>query len=300
MVRILAKEADFGFEWIDVVNTTREELQQMAVKYALHPASVADALQPEHLPKFEKIGEVAFIITRFWAPDDDKESDTIQELTNKVAIFYTKQLVITIHRHPLAFLDKLQTELIDTHKCNSTFHLLNRIIRATLFSFDGPANVLSKEIEFYETQVFLADKTPQILKGMYHLRRKLDVTKRLLLLSKDILEHIDDPARPDPETRDTSDLFIRLATLYDTMFENANQLLNIYFSLSSHRVNEVMRVLTIFSVFFLPLTFIAGIYGMNFEFMPELHWKMGYPAVMIFMALITFGIYVWFRRKGWL
>ena len=299
MVRILAEEADFGFVWIDVVNTTREELQQIAAEYALHPASVTDALQPDHLPKFEKIEEVAFIITRFWAPDD-KESDTIQELTNKIAIFYTRKLVITIHREPIVFMDKLKAELIDTHKCHSAFLLLNRLIRATLFSFDEPAHLLSKEIEFYETQVFLAAKTPHILKGMYHLRRKLDVTKRLLLLSKDILEHIDDPARPDPETRDTTDLFVRLATMYDTMFENSNQLLNIYFSLSSHRVNEVMRVLTIFSVFFLPLTFIAGIYGMNFDFMPELHWKMGYPGVMIFMGLVTVGIYVWFRRKGWL
>jgi magnesium transporter len=61
-----------------------------------------------------------------------------------------------------------------------------------------------------------------------------------------------------------------------------------------------MRVLTIFSVFFLPLTFIAGIYGMNFEHMPELRWKLGYPGVMILMGLVTGGIYVWFRRKGWL
>jgi magnesium transporter len=300
MVNVLAEQAEFGFDWIDVVDTNQEELHQIALRYALHPASVTDALQPEHLPKFEKIGEGSFIITRFWAPDDDKESDTIQELTNKVAIFYTHQLVITIHRKPIPFLDKLKAELIDSKKCRSTFMLINRLFRATLFSFDGPARQLSQEIEFYETQVFLTDKTPRILKGMYHLRRKLDVTRRLFLLSRDILEHIDDPARPDPETRDTTDLFVRLATQYVTMFENANQLLNIYFSLSSHRVNEVMRVLTIFSVFFLPLTFIAGIYGMNFEHMPELRWKLGYPGVLILMGLVTVGIYLWFRRKGWL
>jgi magnesium transporter len=300
MVNILAEKVNFGFEWIDVVNTTREELQQVAEQHGLHPASVADALQPEHLPKYEKIGEAAFIITRFWAPDDDKESDTIQELTNKIAIFYTRDKVITIHRDPIALIDQLKANLIDSHQCRGTFHLLNRLIKAVLFTFDEPARQLSKEIEFYETQVFFTDKTPRILKGMYHLRRKVDVTKRLLLLSKEILEHIDDPARPNPDTRDTLDLFIRLTTFYDTMFENTNQLLNIYFSLSSHRVNEVIRVLTIFSVFFLPLTFIAGIYGMNFEFMPELHWKWGYPGVMIFMGLVTLGIFFWFKKKGWL
>jgi magnesium transporter len=77
-------------------------------------------------------------------------------------------------------------------------------------------------------------------------------------------------------------------------------LFNIYFSVSSQRTNEVIRVLTIFSVFFMPLTFVAGIYGMNFEFMPELRQQWGYPGVIGLMALITLGIYFWFKRKGWL
>ena len=77
-------------------------------------------------------------------------------------------------------------------------------------------------------------------------------------------------------------------------------LLKIYLSLLAQRTNEVMRMLTIFSAFFLPLTFIAGIYGMNFKFMPELGWKAGYPAVLFLMVVVAGGIYVWFRRKGWI
>jgi magnesium transporter len=71
-------------------------------------------------------------------------------------------------------------------------------------------------------------------------------------------------------------------------------------ALSSHRTNEVMRVLTIFSAFFLPLTFIVGVYGMNFDFMPELHRRWAYPAVIGLMAGISAAIYTWFRRRGWL
>ena len=77
-------------------------------------------------------------------------------------------------------------------------------------------------------------------------------------------------------------------------------LLKIYLSLLAQRTKEVMRMLTIFSAFFLPLTFIAGIYGMNFKFMPELGWKAGYPAVLFLMVVVAGGIYVWFRRKGWI
>jgi magnesium transporter len=88
--------------------------------------------------------------------------------------------------------------------------------------------------------------------------------------------------------------------MFDALSDNIHQLLNIYFSASSQRTNETMRILTIFSVFFMPLTFIVGIYGMNFEFMPELGWKMGYPGVMGLMAVVTLLIYIWFKRKRWL
>ena len=132
------------------------------------------------------------------------------------------------------------------------------------------------------------------------MKRQLEVCRRLLLLSKDILERVDDPEHQDPNTRDTRDLYIRILTLFDTMSENTNHLLTLYFSISAQRTNEVIRVLTIFSVFFMPLTFIVGIYGMNFDFMPELRWKMGYPGVMLLLATVTLMIYFWFKRKNWL
>ena len=82
--------------------------------------------------------------------------------------------------------------------------------------------------------------------------------------------------------------------------DNVSNLLNIYISLSSQRTNEVVRVLTLFSVFFMPLTFVAGIYGMNFDVMPELRWQYGYLYAMLFMVMMSLTIYLWFRRKGWL
>jgi magnesium transporter len=86
----------------------------------------------------------------------------------------------------------------------------------------------------------------------------------------------------------------------DELLEEVNSLLSIQLALASHRTNEVVRVLTVFSVFFLPLTFIVGIYGMNFDFMPELRQRWGYPAVMAGMGVVTLAIYLWFRRRGWL
>jgi magnesium transporter len=86
----------------------------------------------------------------------------------------------------------------------------------------------------------------------------------------------------------------------DELLDDANTLLNVQLALASHRTGEVMRVLTVFSVFFLPLTFIVGVYGMNFQFMPELRERWGYPAVLAGMAFVTLMIYRWFRGRGWL
>jgi len=86
----------------------------------------------------------------------------------------------------------------------------------------------------------------------------------------------------------------------EQLHEEVQNLLGMHVALASHRTNEVMRVLTVFSAFFLPLTFVVGIYGMNFEFMPELGTRWGYPVVLGLMAGISLVIFIWFRRRGWL
>jgi magnesium transporter len=99
---------------------------------------------------------------------------------------------------------------------------------------------------------------------------------------------------------DVRDQHLRIVTLYNAVLEDVNNLMNIYLSLAAQKTNDVMKILTVFSVFFLPLTFIAGIYGMNFTYMPELKQHWGYPAVWLLMAAIVVTIYFWFKRKKWL
>jgi len=96
---------------------------------------------------------------------------------------------------------------------------------------------------------------------------------------------------------DIKDTLVNPILLYDEVNEDANNLLNTYHSVTARKSNDTMKLLTVFSAFFLPLTFIAGIYGMNFDFMPELHWKRGYLFSLGLMAIISAIIYVWFKRK---
>lgn len=298
MLQHIAERKSNGFDWIDITDPSSEELEQITKTYELHEALVKDCLQPDHLPKFEKMENYNFIIFRVHTGKETLEADTVQDLTNKVAIFYGEHFIITIHRTEQAFL-KNAIDQVNSTACDNTLKLINIIIFLCLATYEQPYNQLARTVDFYEETIFLRNKKGSLLKGLYHIKRKIDLIRRMFALSFEIVDTIDNTPGNE-STRDTRDLYVRLQNVYDILSEDIHQLLAIYFSASSQKTNETMRVLTIFSVFFMPLTFIVGIYGMNFDFMPELRWKMGYPGVMVLMVLVTIIIYVWFRRKRWL
>lgn len=292
--------ATAGWEWIDLENPTAEELQGVAVQYGLHRSSVIDSLQPEHLPKYETIGDITFMIARAYDAEAHREADTIQELTNKVAIFCSATFVITIHRHPAQLIREVKEKYIDTKLVKTPPDLLLKLIKAVLRTYEAPAGKLAEELDYYEANTFLNQRMPPLTKGLYHLKRKATVCRRVLRLSEVILGSMHLRGIQATEVQDLRDLYVHLETQFEEVNDGTNNLISTYLSLSSQKTNEVMRVLTIFSAFFLPLTFIAGVYGMNFEFMPELEKTYGYPAALAAMGLVTLCIYLWFRRKGWL
>lgn len=298
MLNHIATTKDNGFEWIDIHDPSTEEFAEIAKKYKLHPALVNDCLQPDHLPKYERMENYSFIIFRIHSDNDVAEADTVQLMTHKIAIFYGEKFILTIHRRKLDLFEHL-IELVQSKKCSNSTELLNSLISACLNTYESPLSKLSKSVDYYEEIVFLRPKKIPLLKGLYYLKRKVDLLKRMLILSFEIIDAIDSKDG-DVNTRDIRDQYVKFQNMFDALAENIHQLLAIYFSASSQKTNEIMRVLTIFSVFFMPLTFIVGVYGMNFEFMPELKWKMAYPGVMGLMVLVTVMIYLWFKRKGWL
>lgn len=139
------------------------------------------------------------------------------------------------------------------------------------------------------------------IKEIHEFRSKVSAIRRVLRQLYDVILKIDDYTDEfAPVYQDIRERLERYLMLTDALREASNDILNTHISLASHRTNEVIRVLTIFSVFFLPLTFIVGIYGMNFKYMPELKTTYGYPVTWLVMVLITAGIYTWFKRRGWL
>lgn len=299
MVQTIADKSEYPFEWLDVTDPDPKELRELAKKYHLHESSVNDCLQADHLPKFEIVEGEIFIIFRLHTNQVLGQADTVQELTDKIAIFMKDDQVITIHKREWPQAENIKQEYINSEDCKSAKHILNEIIRSGLATYESHAEQINKEIDYFEKNIFLKNRKTSFLERIYYLKRKVDVTRRILILTFEIVDKIDSE-EGNTHTRDTRDLYVKLHSIYDSLFENTNQLLTVYFSLSSQRTNEIIRVLTIFSVFFLPLTFIVGIYGMNFEFMPELKMRYGYPGSLLLMAITTGIIYYWFRKRNWL
>jgi magnesium transporter len=300
MIRSIARKSEYTFEWVDVDDPSKEEIHEIATCYDLHDSSIEDCLQPDHLPKYEIVPPYTFIIFRWHSEKVESRADTVQELTDKIAVFMKDDLIITIHRKPWEEVEQVNERFVKGGICKSAHHILNEIVKSGLRTYETRAQKLTQEIEYYEENMFLKNRKASLLEGLYYLKRKVDVARRVILLSNEIIEKLDNKDHSDTYTRDTRDLYVKMHSLYDALFENTNHLLMIYFSISSQRTNEIIRVLTIFSVFFMPLTFVVGIYGMNFEFMPELKSKLGYPGVMLLMVVITGCIYLWFKKRGWL
>lgn len=303
MTDTLLTRQESHFIWLDITSPSVAELQAVAEQYDLPDSLVRDCLEPTHLPKFEASNGLNFVILRVLVMPENNQADTIQELSTKIAVFYAADYLITVHRRPHPVLSQLKNVArAPGQECNTPAEVAVHLARYALNSYVQPALSLTKELDDYEAEIFLKQEVPNALQGLYFLKRKASAAKQLLLLTRDILTMLRrQMATTDTSLlQDTQDLQVKVETLYQQLDAGATNLMNLYLSLSSQRTNEAMRVLTVFSAFFLPLTFIAGIYGMNFNYMPELTWKLGYPVAMVSMVVISVGIYVWFKRKGWI
>lgn len=300
MVQKLANKATHGYDWIDLDYSDKQAFLELARTLSLHEECIIDAFQADHVPKYQQLPHYLFIILRVYINPDHREGDTLRELTDKISIFISNDFLLTIRPVNWTMSQDICAAKVETGECKNCFEILNEIVKTGLLSYEEPIRKITDKIEYYEKYVFLKHHDIPILKGLYFIKRKVDVIRRIFVLSYEIIDKIDTLEKGNPVTRDIRDLHTRQHNLFDTLAENTNHLLSIYFNVSSQRTNETIRILTIFSVFFMPLTFIVGIYGMNFEFMPELQWTWGYPGVLLTMIIVVTIIFFWFRKKKWL
>lgn len=302
MIEVVLKSKG-GFEWVSLIDPTIREMAQVAVQYDLHSASVHDCLEPEHLPKFENVDDVSFIVLRAYDADSHKDGDNIQKLTNKIALFAGPNFLVTIHRKDHEYIKVLRNKWRVSHKNENNLSMMitSDLYEAILNTYESPTKYAMEMLERYEEAIFDNNEPATIIQRLYLLRRKASVYKKMLFLFNELVKKQSFVNEKwESYLKEVVDTGEKLEYYADQLYEDANNLLNIHLSLASHRTNEVMKVLTILTVFFLPLTFIVGIYGMNFSYMPEMRSDFGYAGVWIVMLCVSLVIYFWFRSRGWL
>ena len=280
-----------SFKWIDIENPIKEDLEKINKELGLNYYLIKDSLEKGHLPKYEKNYKVEFYIFRAYTSDIKLHIDKVGEMSNKIAFFIFEDKLITIHRAHFNFLNIHEEKHI---KINELFL---RIVKLMVGTFQKPTFDLSNKISEIERTIFLKDHRKVLLEELYFIKSQSRILKKVLHITQSVMEQSAENFRASYQYQDIKDELLNLLTYNEESVENSNQLMTTYLSISDQKNNEVVRLLTIFSAFFLPLTFIAGVYGMNFKIMPELDWKWGYFFSILLMAAVVIVIYIWFRRK---
>jgi len=290
---------DTEIVWIDLQNPTKEEQEEIVSKYNLDLYTLSDSIEPSHLPKFEELTDMNFFIVRMRLKNATTKVN-IHQISTKIAVFYNDDFLITIHRNEINFIDEIIEKHINTKRLKTINSIVMKLLRRVLLSYEEPLMTLSDEINDFEANMLLKEIPPHSLQHLFYLKNKANLSRKLLILTDDILDSIQVRKHENSSLQDVKDLHTKLIVLYDQVLEEINSLQSIYISISAQKTNEVMKTLTIFSMFFLPLTFLVGIYGMNFKYMPELEYKWAYPACLALMVIIAVAIYLWFKHKKWM
>ena len=287
------------FTWLDITAPTIEELTEVSKRYSLNNHHLLDCLEPDHLPKFEEGEQFSFIILRKVILHGSK-GNTIHALTTKIAIFYNDKTIVTIHRLPQPDITEACAAMISNGKVTAVNQLLLKIVARVQLSYTEFSTKLNQQIDEFEKRLFIRKTAAESIERLYMLKRRTGLCRRLLLLTGDVVIALQHRQKKSNELQDIRDNHAKLQLYFEQLTEDALNMVSTYMSYSAQKTNEVMKVLTVFSAFFLPLTFVVGIYGMNFDIMPELRWKYGYLSVLVIMGLIFLVIYTWFKRRRWL
>lgn len=295
--------------WTDVLAPTKDNFEELAKKYTISKKVFLNCLDPDYLPHVENYGSTQFIILRFPEPNSKINADTVQELTTKVAIFINQNTITSLHRMPLQFIESVQKKINSAAVGTvNPYHVLVLFFEQVALSFDQPLNELEQKTEFFEEKIFHSRKTKTLLQEGYYIKRKASAYKKVIKFTLEVMSKVmlksDCPSAQAQETRDKLERCLFYA---DDVFENVQGLLNLHIAIESQRTNEasfrtneIVRVLTVLSIFFLPLNFLAGVYGMNFEYIPMLKNHEGFWYALGFMGVICFGLLYYVVGKGWL
>ncbi|MEE4177723.1 MAG: magnesium/cobalt transporter CorA [Bacteroides sp.] len=294
-----------GVSWVNIDGIHEMGLMGKAGElFGIHPLTLEDIVNTEQRPKAEAYDSYLFFSLKMLSPGE-KNDDLASE---QISILLGERLVITFQERPGDVFDQVRERLrqgkgrIRTLKAD---YLAYALLDALVDSYFDLLERLGEEMEDLE-ELVLGNPSKQMVPRIHNMKRRALVLRRSVWPLRELVNTFEksESSLLEKSTRiylrDVYDHTIQIIDGVEVSREIISGLMDLYLSSLSNRTNEVMKVLTIVATIFIPLTFLAGVYGMNFKHMPELAWKWAYPAVWGVMALAALGMLWYFRRKKWL
>ncbi len=292
-----------GLLWVNISETTEEDSRLLGETFGFHRLAVEDCLESGiHSPKLDNYGEYLFCI--FHGVNYAAESDVVE--TAELELFLGPTYVVSNHNFPLLSVDEVRRQVETTgHPMKRgpdflAYSLIDALVDNVLPAIDRMSE-LTQDVE----EQALGKPRRQIPETILRLKRSSRSIHRTMVPQRDLVNRLSRGeyaiVKPDSYIyfRDIYDHLVRIEDLNASVLEGADNALSIYLTAVANRQNETMRVLAIAGAIFLPLTLLAGIYGMNFDNMPELHWRYGYFGVLAFMGTVIAAALVVFWRRQW-
>ena len=294
-----------GVTWVNVEGLHEVELiRKMGECQGFHPLMLEDIVNTDQRPKLEDYDDYLYIVLKMLTSQPSGEVSAEQ-----ISLVVGKNFVITfqeglrgdpfepVRERVRGGKGKIRTMGAD--------YLAYSLLDAVVDGYFGVLERVGERIEELEEEVVYV-ASPDTVRSIHRLKREMILLRRALWPLREVigaLQRRESPLISEPVTiflRDVYDHTIQAIDAVEAYRDILSGLLDIYLSSLSNRMNEIIKFLTIIGTIFIPLTFIAGVYGMNFQHMPELYWRWGYPAIMLLMLLVTVSMLVYFKRRKWL
>ena len=290
--------------WINIDGVHDVNLiEKLGNHFDLHPLIMEDIVNMQHRPKIEDSGGYIFIVLRMLSYDD--QAGEIK--SEQISLVLGSNFVISFQEsrgdvfEPVR--DRIRKGKGRIRKMGADY-LTYALLDAIIDNYFVVLERLGEIIEDTEDDL-VRQPTSNTLQAIHSLKREAITLRKSVWPLREVISDMTRSETPliqdsvNIYLRDIYDHIIQVIDTIESFRDMVAGMLDIYLSSLSNKMNEVMKVLTIFASIFIPLTFITGIYGMNFAFMPELGWRWGYPAVLILMALAAAAMLIYFRRRRW-
>ncbi|MCW2580365.1 MAG: corA [Blastococcus sp.] len=298
-----------GFVWLGLYEPTQAEFDAISGRYGLHPLAVEDAVYAHQRPKLERYDDALFMVLKTATYVAHEELTATSEVvdTGEVMVFLGANYVITVRHGGHSGLADLRSRLEEQRDvlCLGPAAVLYAVADLVVDTFVEVASAVEEDVDELEASVFSPDRTDDIGR-LYHLKRELMQLRRAVSpLEVPLSKLADRPIDVVPEAirsyfRDVLDHAIRVRDQVASLDELLSSIMQASLARTSLADNEDVRKISAYAGIIAVPTAIAGIYGMNFDYMPELEWRYGYPMVWLIILFACFLLHRAFKRNGWL